>query len=149
MRQPLPFRQIILGLPQSLFGLFALGYVHRATHEFHKIAGCIEHRMACTMDVSDRTVRKNSAEIHLVIHCSCYDISNHPLSFLRMNALGPFLKRRSTLFWLETKQAVGFRGREDDLFSGGGGKPMNQLGPTFTRPHKGARPLAAVRPVPS
>src|SRR5258708_10629780 len=90
--------------------------------------------MACTMDVSDRTVRKNSAEIHLVIHCSGYDISKHPLSVLRMNALGPFLKRRSTLFWLETKQAVGFRGREDDLFSGGGEQPQNPSRRTFPLP---------------
>src|SRR5258708_23912272 len=96
--------------------------------------------MACTMDVSDRTVRKNSAEIHLVIHCSGYDISKHPLSVLRMNALGPFLKRRSTLFWLETKQAVGFRGREDDLFSGGGVRPHNPTAGTFPPPPQAAAP---------
>src|SRR5258708_23686304 len=97
--------------------------------------------MACTMDVSDRTVRKNSAEIHLVIHCSGYDISKHPLSVLRMNALGPFLKRRSTLFWLETKQAVGFRGREDDLFSGGVVNPQNPLGQTLSLPPNRLPPL--------
>src|SRR5258708_26284874 len=104
--------------------------------------------MACTMDVSDRTVRKNSAEIHLVIHCSGYDISKHPLSVLRMNALGPFLKRRSTLFWLETKQAVGFRGREDDLFSGGVFPPPTPLGPPLPLPPTGPPPRLLAPPVP-
>src|SRR5258708_27100903 len=102
--------------------------------------------MACTMDVSDRTVRKNSAEIHLVIHCSGYDISKHPLSVLRMNALGPFLKRRSTLFWLETKQAVGFRGREDDLFSGGVDSPHTPPGPPFPLPPHGPPPVPVRAP---
>src|SRR5258708_9909806 len=109
--------------------------------------------MACTMDVSDRTVRKNSAEIHLVIHCSGYDISKHPLSVLRMNALGPFLKRRSTLFWLETKQAVGFRGREDDLFSGGVVSPNTPTGQAFpalpaSTPPTALCPLLPHRPPP-
>src|ERR1700730_12754972 len=128
MGQALPFSQIILGLPQSLFGPLALGHVHRATHEFNKIPGRIAHRMACTMDVPDRTVRKNGAEIHLVIDCPGYVISKHLLSVLRMNTLGPFLKRRCTLFWLETKQAVGFRGREGDLLSGGVERPSTRMG---------------------
>src|SRR6516165_2234886 len=64
-------------------------------------------------------------------------MSENPLSVLRMNMLSPFLKRRGTLFWFPAKQAVGFRGREDDLFSGGVERPSTPMGQPLPFRQKG------------
>jgi len=65
--QPLRFREIILAPSQRLFGLLALGDVHRNTHEFADIAGLVEYRMTCSVHVLRRSVGKSDSEMHIEV----------------------------------------------------------------------------------
>src|SRR5262245_24923672 len=65
--------QLCLRLMQSLFGPLALGYVHDRTNKLNEVTGFPEDRMAKTLEMLCRSVRKNDSIVHLKItsfaHC--------------------------------------------------------------------------------
>ena len=75
---------------QQYLSPLSLGDVRRATHEFHQIPGCVQNRMADSVDVFDRPVGKKNSEFHFVfrLFSDCSIDCSLPLgSILRMNAL--------------------------------------------------------------
>src|SRR5262245_20389353 len=65
--------QLCLRLMQGLFGPLALGYVHDRTNKLNEVTGFPDDRMAKTLEMLCRSVRKNDSIVHLKItsfaHC--------------------------------------------------------------------------------
>ena len=99
---------------QQQLGLFSLGDVCCATHEFRQIPRCVQNRMADSVDIFDRAVREKDPKFCFVIRLFTDCLIDCPLplgSVLRMDTLESFLPSRHALFWIEAIYAIPFLGQ--------------------------------------
>src|SRR5207248_9946118 len=106
------FQEPEMGLP-LLLRPHAFRHVHGGADVLDELAGGAEHGMADDVDALYRSVRKNDAVIHLIVHPLTGrlvdDVANPP-SVLRMNAPANVVRRRSSALRNEAKQAEIFLG---------------------------------------
>src|SRR5882757_1654536 len=57
----------VVGFSQSSLSLLAFGDIHGGADIFDQLAGAIQHRMAQSMNMFDRTIRENGSMFHLII----------------------------------------------------------------------------------
>src|SRR5258705_9184168 len=107
-------------LPLCLRSL-ALGHIHGGGHELDEIAGSAADRMADEVEAFHRSVRKNDAVIHLIVHPLTNRLRDDvvvPPSILRMNAAQEVVPWRSITLRIEAKQAGGLVGGVGVLVGG-------------------------------
>src|SRR5260370_18953890 len=86
----------------------ALGHIHGGAHQLDEIAGSAAYRMADDVEAFHRSVRKDDAVIHRIVHpltSRLLDDVVVPPSILRMNAAQEVVPWRSIPLGIEAKQA--------------------------------------------
>src|SRR5258708_24967097 len=111
---PLRFSQITLAPAQGLLSALALSDVRRRAHELHQISGCVQNRMANSVDVFDRAVGKKDPEFYIVMGFFKDRSLDCPLplgSICRMDPLETLFPNRHALCRIEPINPVPFLGQ--------------------------------------
>src|SRR5258705_11197637 len=138
-------------LPLCLRSL-ALGHIHGGGHELDEIAGSAADRMADEVEAFHRSVRKNDAVIHLIVHPLTSRLRDDvvvPPSILRMNAAQEVVPWRSITLGIEAKQAGVLAGGGGVLVRGHSPSPATRRAEPLGLGHiRLTPPQALFRPVP-
>src|SRR5260370_33426547 len=98
--------------PQCFFRLLWCGDVHRGPDKFYEVARLVQDRMADSVEVLDRSVRKNNAVVHLklgFLDFGSFKKVHNALPVLRMEPTKEEFRVRCLIIRLDDVKPIDFR----------------------------------------